>query len=367
VADYRYIAAHATTGDILHWNIPLTDVEFGPERSGPGSLNATLSPTFARRMDGLLDPGNTVLYVERDSHLTWGGILWRTEPQGSKVPIEAAGFTSYLHRRYDLHGNLGGRSPYIDADPCQVIRDVWAYAQQQPDGDLGVTVDDTHSTARTGTANNPYTTNRWDAVALSDVIDDMAGTDQGLEWTEQVAWQAGRPQRRIVLGAPRLGRRREDLLFATGVNIPSEPQVVQDADDYAQWVVALGSGDGPKRGVAVDGVRNGRLRLEARLETSEKDPNKLKQRAHQEHTARQILTDLTELEVIDHPAVPLSALRVGDIVPIRLHTPHHDYDGWNRITGWTVRPGQDDTPERITLNLERPHQPADGTTDSTET
>lgn len=366
MADYRYIAVRANTGEILHWNLPLSDVEFGPERSGPGSLSATLSPTFARRAGNLLDAGNVVLYAEREARLAWGGILWRTEPQGAKVPIEASGFTSYLHRRYDLHGNLGGRGPYIEADPCQVIRDAWTYAQEQPDGDLGVTVDDFHSKVRTGTAKSPYTTNRWDAVALSEVVDDMSGVDQGPEWTETVAWVNGRPQPRIVLSAPRLGRRRDDLLFATGVNVPSDPQVVQDADDYAQWTVALGNGTGSKRGVAVDGARNGRLRLESRLETNEKDPVALKKRALQERRARQQLTDLTELEVVDHPAAPLSALRVGDVVPIRLHTPHAEYDGWNRIIGWTVRPGQDDTPERITLKLERPTMPAGGTDDVTE-
>lgn len=363
MARYRYIAVRANTGEVLHWNLPLSDVQFGPERSGPGSLSATLAPTFARRMGDLLDAGNTLLFAQRDADLMWGGILWRTEPQGVKMPVEASGFTSYLHRRYDLEGNLGGRGPYIEADPCQVIRDVWAYAQQQPDGDLGVTVDDTHSSAKTGTAANPYTTNRWDAVALSDVVDDMADVDHGPEWTETVTWVKGRPTPRIVLAAPRLGQRREDLLFATGVNVLSEPQVVQDADDYAQWTVALGAGTGRKRGVAVDGVRNGRLRLESKLETSEKDPNRLKQRAHTERSARQVLTALTELDVVDHPAAPLAALRVGDVVPVRLHTPHAEYDGWNRIVGWTVQPGQDDTAEHITLKLERPTMPAGSTDD----
>ncbi|AEM86960.1 hypothetical protein [Streptomyces violaceusniger] len=39
----------------------------------------------------------------------------------------------------------------------------------------------------------------------------------------------------------------------------------------------------------MDGVRNGRLRLEYRLETSEKNEAKLKQRTRRERLARQVL------------------------------------------------------------------------------
>ncbi|NUK18289.1 hypothetical protein [Streptomyces lunaelactis] len=364
--DYRYIVARAATGEVLHWNLPLTEVEFGPEMSGPGSLSATLSPTFARPLNDMLDAGNAVILAERNSKLLWGGVIWRAEPQGPKLPIEASGFTSYLHRRFDLHGNLGGRGPYIEADPCAVIRDVWAYAQDQPDGDLEVVVDDTKSEAKTGTAKDPYDIPRWDVRNLGEIVDELADIDDGLEWSEAVAWRGRRPERRIILGAPRLGRRREDLTFTTGANVTGEPQVIRDADEYAQWVIGLGAGDGKKRKIAVDGVRNQRLRLEHKLETSEKDETKLKQRTRRERVARQILPTITELEIIDHPAAPIGSLRIGDDVRIRLHEPHTEYDGWNRIIGWTVRPGQGETPERVTLKLERTVKPADSADEAEE-
>ncbi|MBY8884791.1 hypothetical protein K7472_08020 [Streptomyces sp. PTM05] len=361
--DYRYIAAHALTGEILHWDMPLSDVEFGPELCGPGSLNATLNPTFGWPLDTMLDAGDTLVFAERNSELLWGGILWRGEPQGAKLPIEASGFTSYLHRRFDLHGNLAGRGPYIGADPCQVIRDVWAYAQDQPDGDLNVTVDDTRSKAKVGTAKAPYAINRWEARNLGEIVDDMAHQDNALEWSEAVAWRHSRAERRILLGAPKLGRRREDLTFTTGANVRGEPEVVQNADEYAQWVVGLGAGDGRNRKIAIDGQRNGRLRLESRLETSEKDENTLRQRTRRERQARQVMATLTELEIADHPAAPFGSLRVGDEVRIQLHEPHTEFDGWLRITGWTLKPGQDQTAERMTLKLERPNKPADSADD----
>ncbi|MFE6334012.1 hypothetical protein ACFVOK_12430 [Streptomyces sp. NPDC057798] len=366
MADYRYIVARAATGDVLHWNLPLSEVEYGPEISGPGSLKATLPTAFRRSLGDALDAGDTVLLVERNARLDWGGLLWRAEPEGNTLPVEASGFTSYLHRRFDLHGNLDGRGPYIEADPCDVIRDVWAYAQAQPDGDIGVVVDDTKSKAKTGTAKDPYTTSKTDPRNLGEIVDEMAEIDDGLEWSETVAWRGRRAERRIILGAPRLGRRREDLTFTTGANVVGTPHVIKDADSYAQWVIGLGAGEGKKRKVVVDGVRNGRLRLEHRLETSEKDEAKLKRRAHRERLARQVLPSLTELEIIDHPAAPIHALRIGDDVRIRLFEPHTEYDGWCRIVGWMVRPGEGETAERVTLKLERTNKPEDETGEGEE-
>lgn len=113
-------------------------------------------------------------------------------------------------------------------------------------------------------------------------------------------------------------------------------------------------------------MRNGRLRLEHRLETSEKDEAKLKRRARRERLARQVLPTLTELEIIDHPAAPIEALRIGDDVRIRLFEPHTEYDGWCRIVGWTVRPGEGETAERVTLKLERTDKPEDETGEGEE-
>lgn len=367
--DYRYIAAHALTGDILHWNLPLTSVECGPELNGPGSLNATLEPGLERSVAEFLDPGNTILYVERDGKLAWGGIVWRAEPQGATFPIEAAGFGSYPHRRYDLHGNLDGRGPYIDADPCQIIRDVWTYAQDQPDGDLNVVVDDTKSETTTGTSKTPYTLPKTDARNLGEVIDEMAGLDDGPEWTETVSWNSRngrRAEHRIRLGAPRLGRRREDLSFTSGINIATTPQAVQDADAYAQTVVALGSGSGSKRLHVVDTVHDARLRLEQLLETSETDAEKLRQRARKERLARQVLIDITELDVRDHPAAPFGSWAVGDDILVRLREQHIAYEGWHRITGWTLRPPDGEEAERITLALERTTKPEDAEETSAE-
>lgn len=351
---YRYQTRHALTGGLLADALPLTAVDFGAALNATGSLSATLAPGFRHLAVAHLDPGNTLLTVERDDQLVWGGLIWRAEPEGASYPVEAAGWGSYLHRRHDLHGQLAGRGPYVYADPCQIIRDTWAYAQAQPDGDVGVQVDSTTSRTAVGTPAETYRTDWWEAPNLGRVIDDMTALDAGPEWTEDTAWSTGRPAGRIRIGWPRLGRRRTDISFATGTNITTVTPVVYDADDYAQVVIALGAGEGRNRRRATDAIRNGRLRLETVLDLpAEKGTDRLAARARTERRARQILGEITTIDIIDHPAAPIGSWQIGDDVRVTVHDQWADHDDWYRITAWTIRPPHGDNPERVTLTIAR--------------
>ncbi len=343
---YRYILQHALTGQVLSW--------FGPELNGPGALRGVLEPRLTQLIAP--DAGNTLLFAERDDRLMWGGIVWRAEPVGGQFPIEAAGFTSYLTRRRDLHGDLAGRGPYVGADPANVIRDVWAYCQEQPDGDLGVHVDVVPTQITVGTNEQPYSTKAWEAPALSNVLRDMTALDQGPEFTERVSWTNGMPERRVTVGWPRLGTRRTDLSFASGVNIVSAVPVVFDADTYAQVVVGLGAGEGSAKIRTTDAARNSRLRLEQVLDApGEKSEDRLAARVRTERARRQRLGEVTEITVTDHPAAPIGSWQIGDDVRVTVHDQWGDWDGWCRITSWTLRPAGDGGQETATLRLSRPY------------
>ena len=351
---YRYLTQHALTGELLALDLPLSKVEFGPELNGPGSFTATVEPRLAHLAQSQLDPGNTLLFAERDRTLLWGGLVWRAEPEGQEFRIEAAGFGSYPHKRFDAHGNLNGRGPYTYADPCTVIRDAWAYLQEQPDGDLGVRVDATTSKVTVGTPAEPYAVAWWEAPSLGSVIDDMVAVEGGPEWTEQVAWSGGTPVRRIKVGWPRLGSRRTDISLTSGINIAATVPVTYDADEYAQVVIGLGAGEGRNRRRAINATRNGRLRLEHVLEVpSEKSNDRLAARTSTERTARQVIGEVTELIIRDHPAARLGAFQIGDDIRVRVHDQWSEFDGWARITAWTVAPPQDNQQERVTVQLQR--------------
>ncbi|GAA2136668.1 hypothetical protein GCM10009760_16310 [Kitasatospora kazusensis] len=356
MAAYRYLTQHALTGDILTWNLPVGDVAFGPELNGPGSFTGTLEPRLADVLPAFADAGNTLLFAERDDQLLWGGLVWRAEPVGGRYPIEGAGFSSYLTRRHDLHGNLAGRGPYTAADPCAVIRDVWEYCQSVPDGDLGVHVDTTPAGITVGTKEQPYTTKPWEAPELATIVRDMTALDQGPEWTERVTWSGRRPQRTVVVGWPRLGTRRTDLTFTTGVNITAAVPVLFDGDQYAQVVIGLGAGEGSAKVRTVDAARNNRLRLESVLDApAEKSTDRLAARTRTERTRRQRLGDITEITVTDHPAAPIGSWAIGDDIRVTVHDQWTDFDNWCRITAWTLHPNPQGGQEKATLRLSRPY------------
>jgi hypothetical protein len=352
VAAYRYLTCAALTGEVLAWDLPLSDVSYGPELNGPGRLQATLEPHLPHILGSMVDPGNTLIFAERHSKLMWGGLIWRAEPEGGKYPIEAAGFGSYLNKRHDMHGNLDGRGPYTYGDPCKLIRDVWAYCQAQPDGNLGVVVDSTSSKAKIGTPEEPYKPTWWESPTLAAIVADAVAVFGGPEWTEQVAWVGGLPERRIRLGWPRLGTRRTDISFTTGVNIAESQPVVYDGDSYAQVVAALGSGEGQARLRAIDAVRDGRLRLEDVLDLpTVKGQDQLAAKARSGRIARQKRGAIEQVDIIDHPAARFGSFTVGDDVRVQVHDEWTDFDGWARVTGWTLTPAQGDQQERMTVSL----------------
>ncbi|MFB7592304.1 hypothetical protein [Streptomyces sp. NPDC056169] len=347
-ADRRILTQHVLTGEWLTHTLPLQDLEYGPELSGPGSLTGTLTPKLAPQAVRLVDPGTTCIYVEEAGQITWGGLIWDARPRGSTLSIEAASWSSYLHRRHDLHGQLNARGPYTYADRTKVMRDIWAYAQSVLDGNLNVLVDSTTSTSTVGTPADPYKLNAWETPNLGEKFDEMADGDATPDYTCTTTWNTGRTEvvKRIRIGWPRLGARRTDISFASGVNVLDDPEIVLAGDDYAQVVIASGQGDGSAKRRQTSAVRDGRLRLEHVLDLPDIKANDvLASRAARERVRRQKLGHVAEVIVRDHPAAPLGSWQVGDDIYVRIHNAWTSYTGWCRITGWTTRPDSPGGPQ----------------------
>ncbi|MFD7980176.1 hypothetical protein [Streptomyces sp. NPDC059071] len=344
----RVLTQHALTGEWLTHSLPLGGLAYGPELNGPGALTGTLAPRLLSQNPAMVDPGNTFIYVETEGQITWGGLVWDVRPKANTLHLEAASWSSYLQRRHDLHGNLAGRGPYTYADRCQVIRDIWTYAQSVADGNLDVVVDTTVSSSTVGTPSDVYAFAAWETPNLGERLDDLVSGDATPDYTCDTSWNATKTavSKRIRLGWPRLGARRTDISFASGVNIVDDPEIVLAADDYAQVVIASGAGDGSAKRRQTSAVRDGRLRMEHVLELPDIRANDvLASRAAAERTARQRLGTVEEITVRDTPAAPIGSWQVGDDVYTRVYNAWTTYTGWCRITGFTVRPDAPDGPQ----------------------
>lgn len=339
----RVLTQNALTGAWLSTALPLLDLEYGDELSGPGSLTGRLSPRLLASDPLIVDPGTTFIYVESAGQVQWGGIVWDIRAQGSDYAIEAASWSSYLQRRYDFDGEHGGLGPYTYEDRCQVIRNIWTYAQGVADGNIGVVVDATTSTSTVGTPADVYHSNWWENPCLGDQVDDLVSGDSTPDYTCVTAWNSDKTDvvKRIRLGWPRLGGRRTDIEFSSGVNIIEEPEDALAGDDYAQVVAATGSGEGRSKLRQISAVRNGRLRLEHVVDLPDVNGNDiLKTRADRERTWRQatIRGSVDQVTLRDSRAAPFGSYQVGDDVYTRVHNPWTSYTGWCRVTGFTRKP-----------------------------
>jgi hypothetical protein len=338
---YRVLTRHAVTGQWLSTALPVTELEYGPELSGPGSLTGILTPKLIASNPGLVDPGNTEIYVEADNQIQWGGLVWDVRARGETYSIEAASWSSYPMHRFDLDGEHGGRGPYTYTDRCEIIRNIWEYAQSIPDGDLGVLVDTTTSTSTVGTPDDVYHSYWYDTKSLGDQIDDLVSDNATPEYTCTSEWNADHSDvvKRIRLGWPRLGARRTDIEFSSGVNIVEDPEEALAGDDYAQVVIGSGAGDGSAKLREISAVRNGRLRLETAVDFPQiNGTDVLRQRVQWEAVRRQALGNVDQIVIRDTTAARFGSWQVGDDVYTRIHNSWSSYTGWCRITGWTMQP-----------------------------
>ncbi|MFF7476687.1 hypothetical protein [Streptomyces sp. NPDC008092] len=346
----RVLTQNALTGQWLSTALPLTELEYGNELNGPGSLTGKLAPRLLSSNPAVVDPDNTFIYVESAGQIVWGGVIWDVRSEGNEYTVEAASWSSYLQHRYDLDGQHGGRGPYTYADRCQVIRNIWTYAQGVADGNLSVIVDSTTSTSTIGTPSDVYNSFWYDMNCLGDQVDDLVSGDATPDYTCATSWNADKTAivKRIRLGWPRLGRRRSDITFTSGVNIIEDPEVVLGGDDYAQVVIVTGSGDGSAKLRQISAVRNGRIRMEAAVDAPELNGNDtLKARANWERAWRQVLGSIDEITVRDTTAAPFGSYQIGDDIYTRVHNTWTDFAGWCRITGWSRKPTAQGGPQTV--------------------
>lgn len=136
---WRYFATRLNgdgTEDLIASDLPLDDVSLIFELSGVDEINGSIPVEVARlygRDYSLLVPWSTAIYAEKDGLIRAGGIVTQAPVSDSKVEISAEGFVGYLHGMpFDSESN------YIKADPLQIARDMWAYVQGKPKGNIGL-------------------------------------------------------------------------------------------------------------------------------------------------------------------------------------------------------------------------------------
>jgi hypothetical protein len=239
-ATYRYLLADLLTNQIL-MDLPFQGVTFDRKINGAG--NGTFS--FALDNSGydnqmVLDstlPGRTAIYIERNSALVWGGILWsRTyESEGKTVQYTAQTFESYLYKQV-----IESTQSFTNVDQRNILALMIQNMQAKPYANIGITVPSTFATvvARTTTF---YDYEVW---TYGKAAENLVGYDDGFDYTIDVAYAAGVPVRQLLidntLGAP---ASTSGLAwdYPGGIKNYYYPE---NASNAATSVIGVGAGDG---------------------------------------------------------------------------------------------------------------------------
>lgn len=243
-----------TETPLYHSALPLLNVNIDVELSGPGGITASLKPEQRGLAAGdgspLFVPWSTVLYAEKDGQIRQGGILTEPVDDGPELKLDFVG-----HSGYPAGQPYTGDQQWVQEDPLNIVRHIWAHLQGKQGANLGVVVDGTTSPVRVGKAvpegetvakdEGPYILGWWETHDLGKALDDLA-TETPFDYLLSHGWNGNTPAHRLQLGYPTIGRRRDDLRFVVGENIFVPPVVKYDGEDYADEVLLLGAGEGRK-------------------------------------------------------------------------------------------------------------------------
>ncbi|WP_172384868.1 poly-gamma-glutamate hydrolase family protein [Streptomyces sp. MNP-20] len=213
---YRVLFADLVT-DRLEDVLPVQGLTFDDYIGKAGSLSGSIpvpDAETAARVKAAVVPGRTAVWVERDTEIWWGGILWTATPgvddRGAvSVDIQAATFDSYLDHRI-LFEDLK-----TSGDQFDIARSLVSYVQAAEGGDLGIRLD-----TRTSGVKRTRAYSRYDLARVGELLQDLAGVDNGFEW--RIACYrdgAGERAKALQLGYPTITSGTEPVMLAYPGNV----------------------------------------------------------------------------------------------------------------------------------------------------
>lgn len=345
----------------LRSSLPLDDVEITTTLSGDSGLRFTVNPSDPRLMDAngpIFREWSTATYAEYNGEIRGAGIVESTSTNGPALSVDCTSWTGYARGLpYTGNGYAG-----VKVDPLDVVRVIWSHIQSQRGGNIGLNVDsrtkvgkligtemkqaeyDTKSGPLKFEA-GPVKLNWHSTHDLAGEIDSLA-KEYAFDYLERHRLTPDGVEHYLDFGAPRIGRRREDVIFRWGVNVMPELQYTDDGGEYASGALVLGAGEGAAMTHTIleppTRPENRLRRIAVVTDDRINQTAAAVKRAREELQWRKILRDVSTVQVHDHPSARLSSIKVGDEVRLLGRGEWDKLDMWARITEVSYRPEDGD-------------------------
>lgn len=336
-------------------DLPLTDVTVNQTLSGPDTITASVSPAVGRMIadDGmpvLQGDYTTAIYAVDDEQVMAGVILDQPTFAGQSLSLEGGGFAGYAYGQPYTDSHF-----WIQIDAIDAFRQIWLHLAAQDHGDFGLVLDSTTMSGhKIGTAlqqgqfdtisgpltyeSGPFRLAWYQTFDLGAEMDKLVQAN-AFDWRERHWYDGNVIRHNLDFGAPKIGRRIEDMRFVVGENISVVPTVVDHGDEYADEALVLGAGEGaamirgsysaPKRG-----MRRVRVIEDKRLKTVAAANAKARAVVQQAQNIR----DVQQIVLWDHPHAPAGAVQAGDEIYIEGRLDWVELGMWVRVTQRSIRP-----------------------------
>ncbi len=268
---YTYLFCDLVTDTVLA-ELPLAGVSYNYALNGIGTLRGVVpynAETLPLDPETATTPGRTVVYVDRDGVLVWGGIVWTRQNTTGGRSIQAAEFLSYYQHRYvkttlSTDTSLITNTAYVGSDPAgqRLYTDqkyiVWSllrYAAMQSGGDIGLDINALTAPAHGVTRDVTYF--GYERPEIYKSIAELGAADDGFDFSIEVGWTPAannnppRRYRKAYTYFPRRGRAvgQSGLVFFKGSGYGSilSYDWPEDGTAITTEMSGLGAGTGEAR------------------------------------------------------------------------------------------------------------------------
>jgi hypothetical protein len=359
MAEWQYHARRLNgdgTSTMLDPDLPLQGVSLTRVLSGPDGHTSRIAPAVGRLIaaDGqpLIKRWSTAIFAEEDGKIRHGCIVTDIGRAGSELSLTGVGFSGYAKGKV-----YQGDKFFVQTDPLDIVRHIWSYLQGRKNGNLGLQLNNTKQGTLIGTVlrqaqfdsvngpasfeAGPYKLNFWETDDLGGRIDDLA-TTYPFDYVERHAWNdAGTDVDHFLdFGAPRIGRRREDLRFVVGENVLVQPSESITSTAYANEVIVRGAGEGRTMILGHATRDDGLLATPVVIEDKNlKSVSAANKRAQAELAMRTGKPEITEIVVKEMRGFPtLGSWTEGDDIELVIEGEWGSSTDWYRILSTTITP-----------------------------
>lgn len=238
-AQFRALIATVTAPTVFLAELPVTNLSYTTALNSAGTASVQMPLVAPGAPD--IAAGSTVLWIERDGALVFGGIVWTVAGDAGQntATVNAGDFLTYLNRRL-----IRTTQTFTAADQLDIARALVDYANAVPDAldIIGTAGTNVSGVTRTQTFAS------WERKNVGQALEQLAAVNDGFDFVLELTYQGNTPTVELVLKSPNTGT-ATDHVFDLEANIETL-SFTANASQLATQVDVLGAGEGPNKRVA---------------------------------------------------------------------------------------------------------------------